>query len=143
MAVGCRIKPHLISLFVWYLFVCIEKQQQRKEGKNTKFIKRNYVACVFWGIFTLHLHPPPHPTPSPTDIPGKIPSTDFDVNRRKAQEFNLDVVLDQVRDHAADRDAWDMADECKYPEQYVRKVVVTIATDNLPVKCSFRQPHFV
>lgn len=67
--------------------------------------------------------PPPPPPPSPICLlPSPSPkhqedklTTDFDVNRRKAQEFNLDIVLDQVRDHAADRDAWDMADECRYP----------------------------
>ncbi|KAK7093398.1 uncharacterized protein [Littorina saxatilis] len=32
--------------------------------------------------------------------------------RNKVQECKLDAVLEQVRDHAADRDAWDMADEC-------------------------------
>lgn len=34
-------------------------------------------------------------------------------DRNKVQECKLDAVLEQVRDHAADRDAWDMADECK------------------------------
>ena len=87
---------------------------------------------VYLGVFSLYTSTP-HPTrPPPQHIyQENLPSTDFDVNRRKAQEFNLDVVLDQVRDHAADRDAWDMADECKYPEQYVCKVAVTIATDCL------------
>ena len=36
------------------------------------------------------------------------------VDRSKAQECKLDTVLEQVRDHAADQDAWDMADECEY-----------------------------
>ena len=70
--------------------------------------------CIL-GYFHFTPPPPTPPNPLPNTDQENIPGTDFDVNRRKAQEFNLDVVLDQVRDHAADRDAWDMADECKYP----------------------------
>ncbi|XP_076451548.1 uncharacterized protein LOC143287442 [Babylonia areolata] len=32
--------------------------------------------------------------------------------RHKAEDVKLDTVLEYVRDHAADHDAWDMADEC-------------------------------
>nr|KAG5698944.1 hypothetical protein BaRGS_024865 [Batillaria attramentaria] len=32
--------------------------------------------------------------------------------RTRAREEKMDSVLEYVRDHAADRDAWDMADEC-------------------------------